>query len=84
VSSRLAPCGQVEHDLDLRLVVERQQLHPHVLGGEKRARGDSRRPDDDQKELRAPTAFEQRTGDSHIEAAHHADRVLAIADRSTG
>jgi hypothetical protein len=30
------PMRQVEDDLDFRLVVERQKLHPHVLGGEQR------------------------------------------------
>ena len=70
---------QVEHDLDLRLVVERQQLHPHVLGGEQRAGGDGRRADDEKEDLRPPAPFQQRPGDGDIEAAHRADPVMSAA-----
>ena len=69
---------QVEHDLDLRLVVERQELHPHVLGVEERARGDRGQADADQKDFRAQAAFQQRLGDADVEAAHRADPVAPM------
>ena len=69
---------QIEHDLKLGLVVERQQLHHHVLGVEQHAHRDGGRADREQKRPGAPAALEQRRRDGDVEAAHRADVVVVI------
>ena len=48
---------QVDDDLDLRLVVERQQLDAHVLGREQRAGRERREADGDEEELSSGSAL---------------------------
>ncbi len=75
----------VEHDLDFRLVVERQQLDAHVLGGEQRADGErsrGRRPGG--RFASAAGRCSSGRGDLRVEPAERADVVrmaLAVLDR---
>ena len=64
---------QIDENLNLRLVVERQELDCHVLGDEERACGQRRCADADEKDFRPHPALEQRRRDADIEPAHRAN-----------
>ena len=52
VSSRARALGEIDHDGDLRLVVERQQLDGDALGREQHAHRERRDADADQEQSR--------------------------------
>ena len=60
----LAPSRQVDHHLELGLVVERQQLHRNVLGVEQRAGRQVATPTRDQEDQDRAPAGEQRPRDA--------------------
>ena len=69
---------QIDDDLDLGLVVERQQFHHDVFGHEQRADRDGGETDGDQENLRAHPAFQERRRDADVEAPHRADVVAVV------
>ena len=73
---------QIEDDLDLRLVVEGQELHPHVLGGEQaRRRRASRCRPTIRKSFERQRPLSSGLRDADVEAAHRADLMMAAAAR---
>ena len=82
MSSTRARLRQVDHDLQLRLVVEGQQFHGDVAGEEQHAGGGRGAGDDGEEQPGARTAGQQRTGDAQVEAAERADFVVAGRGRA--
>ena len=66
------PLGHVEHHLQLGLVVERQQLHGHGLGGEHGAGDQGGDADPDQEGPGAPACGDDACGDAAIQAPQRA------------
>ncbi len=61
------PGGEVDEHAHLRLVVEGQQLHRHVLGIEEEADGDGGRTDQEEEDEGAALGGEHRPGDGAVE-----------------
>src|SRR5690606_11789753 len=73
---------QVEHDLEIGLVVERKQLDRDMLSVEKPERGESRQPDHEQKRPGAWAACKNGRGNRDIETSETAACLLVSSRRS--
>ncbi len=69
---------QVDHDLQFRLVVERQQFHRHVLGDEQDADANGCEGDRQQEKRCPASAGQQRTRHLEIKPAQRADLVMQV------
>ncbi|GBD41362.1 hypothetical protein HRbin39_00743 [bacterium HR39] len=71
-----AALGQVHHHLQLRLVVEGQQLHRHVPRVEQRHGGEGGEAHQQQEQKRPPPRAVEERGDAHVQQAEAGDALF--------